>query len=240
MNKIDPSKVPAMQKKLENLKGGLRAVSHFNHPNVITFVKKLNAGQADYQDLANVADLLSQQTLENYDKQLDEITDEKFKNAQATLVGELGYSPEAKLAEQALEETETRAQAYRLAYAELLEKASDAKRLNQDIDLNLEAKKIAKKYIDDFDIKLDKINRKKIVINVRKKIEALRSAGVTNVPDVNVQDPSEALQFVIDYMITNKRNKESLANFGAGLITKGNVERNIDALRLDLERLRGD
>ena len=240
MNKIAPSKVPAMQKKLADLKGGLRAVSHYHNPNVITFVKKLNAGQADYQDLANVADLLSQQDLENYDKQLDERTEENFKNAQATLVGELGYSPEAKLAEKALEETETRAQAYRLAYAERLEKASDAKRLNQDIDLNLEAKKIAKKYIDDFDIKLDKINRKKIVINVRKKIEALRSAGVTNVPDVNVQDPSEALQFVIDYMITNKRNKESLANFGAGLITKGNVERNIDALRLDLERLRGD
>ena len=240
MNKIDPSKVPSMQKKLAELKGGLRAGSDFNNPNVITFVKKLNAGQADYQDLANVADLLSQQDLENFDAQLDEITDEKFKNAQATLIGELGYSPEAKMAEQALEETETRAQAYRLAYAELLEKASDAKRLNQDIDLKLEAKKIAKKYIDDFDIKLDKINRKKIVINVRKKIEALRSANVPNVPTVNVQDPSEALQFVIDYMVTNKRNKEALANFGAGLINKQNVERNIDALRLDLDRLGDD
>ena len=184
--------------------------------------------------------MLSQDDLERYDGQLDKITDAKFKNAQATLIGELGYSPEAKLAEQALEETETRAQAYRLAYAELLEKASDAKRLNQDIDLNLEAKKIAKKYIDDFDIKLDKINRKKIVINVRKKIEALKSANVPNVPTVNVEDPSEALQFVIDYMVTNKTNKEALANFGAGLIRKQNVERNIDALRLDLERLRGE
>ena len=145
-----------------------------------------------------------------------------------------------ELAEKALEETETRAQAYRLAYAELLEKASDAKRLNQDIDLNLEAKKIAKKYIDDFDIKLDKMNRKKIVNNVRRKIEALKTSGVTNVPDVNAQDPSEALQFVIDYMITNKRNKEALANFGAGLINQGNVQNNIDALRLDLGRLGDD
>ena len=240
MNKFDPSKVPAMQKKLADLKGGLRARSDFNNPNVITFVEKLNAGQADYQDLANVADLLSQQDLENFDAQLDEITDEKFKNAQATLIGELGYSPEAKLAEQALEETETRAQAYRLAYAELLEKASDAKRLNQDIDLKLEAKKIAKKYIDDFDIKLDKMNRKKIANNVRRKIEALKSSGVTNVPEVNAQDPSVALQFVIDYMITNKRNKEALANFGAGLINQRNVQNNIDALRLDLDRLGDD
>tara|TARA_R100001510_G_scaffold42784_1_gene39205 strand:- start:1131 stop:2972 length:1842 start_codon:yes stop_codon:yes gene_type:complete len=240
MNKLDPSKVPAMEKKLADLKGGLRARSNFNNPNVITFVEKLNAGQADYQDLENVADLLSQQDLENYDAQLDKITDEKFKNAQATLVGELGYSPEAKLAEKALEETETRAQAYRLAYAELLEKASDAKRLNQDIDLNLEAKKIAKKYIDDFDIKLDKMNRKKIANNVRRKIEALKSSGVTNVPEVNAQDPSVALQFVIDYMITNKTNKEALANFGAGLINQRNVQNNIDALRLDLDRLGDD
>lgn len=240
MNKIDPSKVPAMEKKLAELKGGLRARSDFNNPNVITFVEKLNAGLADYQDLANVADLLSQQDLERYDGQLDKITDAKFKNAQATLVGELGYSPEAKLAEKALEETETRAQAYRLAYAELLEKASDAKRLNQDIDLNLEAKKIAKKYIDDFDIKLDKMNRKKIANNVRRKIEALKSSGVTNVPEVNAQDPSEALQFVIDYMVTNKTNKEALANFGAGLINQRNVQNNIDALRLDLNRLGDD
>ena len=240
MNKIDPSKVPAMEKKLADLKGGLRARSDFNNPNVITFVEKLNAGLADYQDLANVADLLSQDDLERYDGQLDKITDAKFKNAQATLIGELGYSPEAKLAEKALEETETRAQAYRLAYAELLEKASDAKRLNQDIDLNLEAKKIAKKYIDDFDIKLDKMNRKKIANNVRRKIEALKSSGVTNVPEVNAQDPSEALQFVIDYMVTNKTNKEALANFGAGLINQRNVQNNIDALRLDLNRLGDD
>ena len=240
MNKLDPSKVPAMQKKLGDLKGGLRARSNFNNPNVIAFVEKLNAGLADYQDLTNVADLLSQKDLENYDAQLDKRTDEKFKNAQATLVGELGYSPEAKQAEKALEETETRAQAYRLAYAELLEKASDAKRLNQDIDLNLEAKKIAKKYIDDFDIKLDKINRKKIVLNVRKKIDALKNADVENVPTLNVEDPSEALQFVIDYMVSNKTNKEALANFGGGLITRANVERNIDALRLDLERLGGE
>ena len=78
------------------------------------------------------------------------------------------------------------------------------------------------------------------MINVRKKIEALKSADVPNVPTVNVEDPSEALQFVIDYMVTNKNNKEALANFGAGLIRKQNVERNIDALRLDLERLRGE
>ena len=132
-------------------------------------------------------------------------------------------------------------QTYRLAYAELLEKASDAKRLNQDIDLKLEAKKIAKKYIDDFDIKLDKMNRKKIANNVRRKIEtALKSSGVTNVPEVNAQDPSEALQFVIDYMVTNKTNKEALANFEPGLINQRNVQNNIDALRLDLNRLGDD
>ena len=84
------------------------------------------------------------------------------------------------------------------------------------------------------------MNRKKIANNVRRKIEALKSSGVTNVPEVNAQDPSVALQFVIDYMITNKRNKEALANFGAGLINQRNVQNNIDALRLDLDRLGDD
>ena len=41
-------------------------------------------------------------------------------------------------------------------------------------------------------------------------------------------------------MVTNKTNKEALANFGAGLINQRNVQNNIDALRLDLNRLGDD